>query len=365
MNGSEDPRLASDLAEIFSRLGPALDELRGRRIFVTGGTGFIGSWILECLAWANRHLDLDVRAVVLTRDADAFRSARPHLGQNPSFTFHPGDVRSFDFPAGPFSHVLHCATTSAEATFRGEDPLTTFDILAVGTRRVLEMAERCGAGKVLFTSSGSAYGPQPTDLECLPETYGGAPSTMETGVALGEAKRVAEFLCATFARRCGSEVKILRGFSFVGPYLQLDIQYAIGNFIRDALQGRPIRIKGDGSQVRSYQYVTDLMVWFWTIFARGESCRPYNVGSERAVTIAELAHLVSGLVGPSVPVVLEGKPVAAGQRQRYVPTTERARRELGLREEIDLETAIVRTARYYSDDMRPVAARDTGRFQEA
>jgi dTDP-glucose 4,6-dehydratase len=164
---------------------------------------------------------------------------------------------------------------------------------------------------------------------------------------------VAEFLCATYAQKHGFEVKILRGFSFVGPYLQMDIQYAIGNFIRDAMNGGPIQVHGDGTPMRSYLYAVDLMVWLWTIFIRGQSCRIYNVGSERSVTIAELAKIVSSQLGGCIPIVIAGTRDPGAQRDRYVPDTRRAREELGLRECIDLESAIVRTAQYHSRSMCP------------
>jgi nucleoside-diphosphate-sugar epimerase len=345
--------LARDLDEILARLDGMLDELKGQRIFITGGTGFFGSWILEILAWANRHLDLQASALILSRDPPTFSTYAPHLAEDPAFRFHAGDVRDFTFPEGRFPYIIHAATTSAEATFRREDPLVTFDILDAGTRRTLDFANRCGAQKLLFTSSGCAYGRQPQELERIPETYMGAPDTLDPASALGEAKRVAELLCASYSHKHGFEAKILRGFSFVGPRLQMDIQYAIGNFIRDAVKGGPIQVRGNGTQIRSYLYAVDLMVWFWTIFLRGKSCSIYNVGSERGVTIAELAGIVSRQIGDSIPVVIAGTPDSGAQRDRYVPDTRRAREELGLKESIDLETAILRTAHFYARQVHP------------
>src|SRR3989338_4961828 len=99
----------------------------------------------------------------------------------------------------------------------------------------------------------------------LPEEYFGAPYPADVKSAWGESKRAAEFICGYYADRYGLEIKIARCFSFVGPYLPLDIHYAVGNFIRDALKGGPLRIKGDGTPVRAYLYAADLAVWLWTI----------------------------------------------------------------------------------------------------
>src|SRR3954468_24699790 len=94
-------------------MGSLWDDLRGARIFITGGTGFFGCWLLETLLWANDRLGLDVSAVVLTRDADAFRKKAAHLAEHAALTLHHGDVRTFVFPGGAFTHVIHAATSSS------------------------------------------------------------------------------------------------------------------------------------------------------------------------------------------------------------------------------------------------------------
>jgi len=336
--------LKEDLDRILDRVGGLLEELRGKRLFVTGGTGFFGTWLHECLARADEEMALGLSVHFLTRDPAGFQRLHPRLATNPAFHYHAGDVRDFEFPQGSFTHIIHGATTSAEATFANEEPLKKFDTLVQGTRRVLDFALRCGAEKLLFTSSGCVYGRQPPDLTHVPETFPGAPDPLDPSQALGHAKRAAEFLCAAYARKHEIDVKILRGFCFVGPHLQMDIQYAIGNFIRDAMQNRPIRVRSDGTAHRSYLYAADLMVWLWTIFLKGQPSRPYNVGSERDHSIAELARLVRDTLGAKEPVELARDPIANSLPERYVPRTLRARQELGLEEYTDLPSAILRTA---------------------
>ena len=334
--------LSADLDHILANTEGLWEELRGQRVFITGGTGFFGCWLLESFVWANDNLGLNSKVVVLTRNPDGFRNKAPHLVSHPSVRLHAGDIRSFVFPDGHFSHVIHAAT-EASAKLIEEDPLLMLDTIVDGTRRALDFAKHCGAEKFLLTSSGAVYGKQPSEITNVPEDYPGGPDTTRSSSAYGEGKRIAELLCATYAEKHVLAAKIARCFAFVGPYLPLDTHFAIGNFIRDGMRGGPICVKGDGSPYRSYLYAADLAVWLWTILVRGATCREYNVGSEEGLSIAELARKVAAACGDGIEVIVAQSPPAGVSASRYVPSTQRARVELGLECRIGLEESIRRT----------------------
>lgn len=338
--------LACELDAILSLTPGLWDELRGQRIFITGGTGFFGRWLLESFAYANGQLGLKAKAVVLTRHPDAFRRKAPHLAENPAISLHMGDVRDFEFPEGPFGLLIHAAT-EAGAPLNAGDPLLMMNTLVEGIRRTLDFAVQAGVKKFLLTSSGAVYGRQPPDLTHIPEDYPGAPTLFDPHAAYGEGKRAAELLAILYARQFGLEVKIARGFTFAGPYLPLAAHFAVGNFIRDGLANGPIVVKGDGTPLRSYLYAADLAVWLWTILLRGKSAYPYNVGSEHAVSIASLAKLVAILAGPDIAVRIGRPPIPGHPPARYVPDTGRARRELGLKETVTIEDMLRRTLDFY------------------
>ena len=339
--------LAGDLDQVLARTSGLWEDLRGARVFLTGGTGFFGCWLLETLLWANDRLGLDASAVVLTRNPAAFERKAPALASHPALTLQNGDVRTFDIELGTFSHVIHGGTETA-APLTPADTLGVFDSIVGGTRRVLDLARRSGARRFLLTSTGAVYGRQPPGVTHLSEEHMSGPDTTNPARAGAEAKRAAEMLCAIYAD-ARLQPTIARCFAFVGPYMPLDAHLAVGNFIRDALRGGPIDVAGDGSPQRSYLYAGDLAVWLWTVLLRGQPMRPYNVGSETAVSIGDLAHAVARRFSPEAEVRFARTPDTAAPVDRYVPSTARIRTELGVTATVDLDEALARTASWHHE----------------
>lgn len=330
-------KLANDLDFILQRIGSLWENLRDQRIFITGGTGFFGCWLLESFIWANEKRKLNAHAVVLTRNMAAFAKKYPLLFSASCLTFHEGDVKNFSFPAGKFSHLIHAATDVAAKL--------DADSIQQGTEHTLEFARASNVKKFLLTSSGAVYGKQPAAVSHLREDAKFNIAASEYAIH----KRQAENRCIAYAKQYAFEVKIARCFAFVGPYLPLDGHFAIGNFIRDGLAGNTIIVKGDGSPYRSYLYAADLMIWLWTILFCGISTRPYNVGSDQAVTMAELAAIVANVFTPKPTIKISQARSLASPAERYVPHIQRAQEELQLSAKTNLIQAITATVQWHSD----------------
>jgi dTDP-glucose 4,6-dehydratase len=340
------PIPSRDLDDICRLTAPCWEEMRESRIFLTGGTGFFGCWLVESFLRANEVFSLGAEIAVMTRSPEKFLLKCPHLRGAAGLSILTGDVRNFDFPGGDFPFVIHAAT-EASARQAAEEPLEMLSTILDGTRRTLDFAVSHGCRKFLLTSSGAVYGKQPSEVTHLPESFSGAPNPLDAANVYGESKRMSEHLCALYAKVHGLECKIARCWAFTGPHLPLDLHFAIGNFIGDAMAGRPIRIGGDGTPTRSYLYASDLAVWLWTTLLRAPSLQPINVGSGDALTIRELAELVAETLRPGTAIEVAKQPVPGAPRNRYVPDVTLAAELLGLRPAVPLEEAIRRTAAWY------------------
>ncbi len=339
--------LHDDLKHILEHTKTLWEDLRGKKIFLTGGTGFFGKWLLESFIWANDQLKLGAQVVVLSRDPDSFKAKYPYLAEAIGVVFYRGDVRDFEFPRERFDFIIHAAADSS-VQLKTKNLLLVVDTIVEGTRRTLEFARHCGAKRMLFISSGAVYGNQPVNLSHMPEECLSAPDSVKPASAYGEAKRFAELLCAIYQNEDGPELTIARCFAFIGPYLDLDIQYAAGNFIRDGMAGGPIYVLSDGTPCRSYLYAADLAVWLWTILFRGVPGEAYNVGSEDTITIKDLAYEVAASFLKPPKVVIAKALVSGRPPERYVPSVKKAAESLGLKSLVSLKEAILRTIKWNS-----------------
>lgn len=315
------------------------------RVFLTGGTGFFGRALLRYLLAKAERGDAVPEVTLLSRSPSNFEQAYPEFRSISWLHLAGGDVQSLSSMRhlGYFTHVLHAATDS---TFGPRlSPIDRYDQIVAGTRNVLEFARLSGVRRFLLTSSGGVYGPQPEGAHQIPEGWNGIPDPLDPGQAYSIAKRAAEHLTALYHAAYGIETVVARCFAFVGQDLPLDVHFAIGNFIQNALHADVIRVKGTGAPVRSYMDQEDLAHWLWVMLDRGIANRAYNVGSDEAISLLDLAYLVRSVVAPTKEVLVEGNPEANLERNYYVPSILRAKEELGLRLVFSLEDSILRAAK--------------------
>jgi dTDP-glucose 4,6-dehydratase len=331
---------AGDLDDGAKRLQRiAGGDLAGAKVVITGGSGFIGRWLVETFCEFDRLTGNGARIIITTRDAAGVRARAPHLAEERAVTLVESDVSALEQQC---DLVIHAATDSAE-NLATREPRRFVEAIDA-TSRALEFAARAGARRFLYISSGAVYAKQETAL--IDETFAVAPDVAAPRSAYGESKRAGELLCALH-KQGGLHVTIARLFSVIGPLIPLGPKFAAGQFLDDVLHRRSVGVRGDGTPLRSYLYAGDVATWLWTILLRGENGRAYNVGSETAVSIRELAQETAQLDEPAVPVIVHTAAVDARPVDRYVPSTQRARGELGLIESVDWRAALRKTFDWY------------------
>jgi len=311
------------------------------RVLVTGGTGFVGKSILRLLLHDLNHPNLSM--VVLSRHPNRFLSSYPEfVGDSRLSLFRADTQERNSLPwSHTFTHVLHAAADVA--TLSSQSPLKCYNQIVDGTRNILDLAVATGARRFLLTSCGAIYGSQPPDLPSIPENWPASPPLDEPCTAYSQAKRAAEHLCALFGEHHSLETVVARCFAFVGPDLPLNVHFALGNFIRDALTSDAITVRGDGTPLRTFLDQRDLAHWLFTSLEQGESGQAYNVGSDEVISIASLAYLVRDILAPDKPVHVLGQPDLGAARNRYVPDISKARHDLGLEVTIPLAESIKHT----------------------
>jgi len=336
-----------DLDSIVKEITPLLKELNGKTIFLTGGTGFFGLWLLRTFKYCNENLDQKLSVIILTRDiykAKKIISNNDKLPDN--FSLIEGDIVDFQFPSIEIDYIIHAAT-DASMKLNSENPLKMFETIVLGTKHILDLAIQKSVKSFIYVSTGGVYGQQPHELTNITEAYTGGPEISNPASVYSESKRMAEVLCGIFYHKHKVPVKIARCFAFIGPGLPLDEHFAVGNFINDILNNRNIDIKGDGTPVRSYMYTSDLVIWLLKILLKGSSNYPYNVGSDMPLSIEEAAKHILAVSNKKNLKVNIAQKKSTSFPLRYLPDISRAKIELGLQIKTSFTEAVRRTLIYH------------------
>ena len=329
----------------MTSLDPA--DVAGKRVVVTGGAGFVGSWLCE------RLLRLGARVVCV----DDFSTGSPrvlqHLDGCPGFALLEQDVSAGLEVDGPVDAVFHLASPASPVHYL-RLPIETLKAGSIGTLNALELAGRHGARFVLASTS-EVYGDPLQHPQH--ESYWGNVNPVGPRRVYDEAKRFAEALTTAYRHDRGVDTGIVRIFNTYGPRMQVDDGRAIPAFMSQALSGRPLTVAGDGSQTRSLCYVDDTVDGLVRMGLSDHS-GPINLGSSHEVTMLELAHRVVALASSDSPIEFVDLPTDDPKVRR--PDTSRAAELLRWRPRTELDEGLLRTLEWFAvqlgDSRRPAAS---------
>ena len=306
-----------------------------KTLLVIGGSGFFGKSILDAFSrnlLAPWHIS---KVIVMSRNVNKLLHDTPDLvGQN--VELYSADITNTD--CLPFAdYVIHAAASTDVRNYLSSPEDEKKNIQA-GTYHYCDLAKiHHTNSKIVYVSSGAVYGVQPPNLDEIDESFVGdlskmAPGKLDYAVAKQDAERaIIDLGCM------GLNVSIARCFAFVGKYLPRDQHFAIGNFIDDVINKRPIAVKATHQVYRSYMYADDLVEWLMTIVDKASpKCPIYNVGSNQAVLVSDLAKLLADTyhVQADIPLIADSKI------DRYIPSIKKAEKELGLYVKFELYESI-------------------------
>ncbi len=341
MKSSQINMIQEDCSKVF--LEPErLSFLKNESILITGGSGFMGSWLAESIAYLNDVYNFGIQLTLLARNMDLFRQKLPHLAEKKNVNTISKDVSDLIEIPNDTTLVIHAAGTPDNREHLS-NPLAVINTITTGTTQVLEASSRLSnLKKFLNISSGWVYGSQPKEFELIPETYTGALNCFAGTSAYAEAKRMGETICSVYKGQFRIPIVNLRPFAFIGPYQLIDKPWAINNFISDAIKGEPIKILGDENTIRSYMYPSDMANWILTALCHGESGLVLNLGSPEGLSLRDVAEKISHSV-PSETTVISQTINRKAKHSVFVPDISKAKNQLGLELTVSFDEAVKRT----------------------
>ena len=334
-----------DLVRIYPSVANKLSENYGKCFLITGGAGFLGSWICEWLMFLNRNENAGIKIYILDRESDKFEQRFSHEINKKEIVIINSDIRSLTEIPRDVNYIIHAAATP-DTRYHVSCPMDTMTTIAEGTAAMLRAASRLNNLIGVLNISSSAF-----------YANAGSASLKENGESLNfspnlssvyaEAKRYAEKLCQAARNELRIPIVNVRPFTFCGPYQDLSSPWILNTFINDALNNRQIRIYGDGQTVRGVMYGADFAVWILIILMHSKSAATFNVGSDIPVLASDLANRVAANFSPQPSIMLNTSLAKINDRTHLLPDLNVVKDEFNIGLFTNLDLSVCRTVSWF------------------
>lgn len=285
--------ILEDIEEILSTTRVDWDDFSGKRVLITGASGFLPAYLVETLLYLNKTRGLSTHVTALVRNRENYTKRFAQHLNNPNLTVLVQDVSKPISLALPHHFIIHAAS-QASPKYYGVDPVGTLSANVLGTMQLLELARNHPVISFMYFSSGEVYG----ETQCIPtkESDYGYIDPTSVRSCYAESKRMGENMCVSWHAQYQVPTKIVRPFHTYGPGMKLDDGRVYADFVRDILENRPIVVRSEGTASRAFCYLADATAGFFTVLLKGKNGVPYNVGNSQAeISVMDLANLLVGL----------------------------------------------------------------------
>ncbi len=309
------------------------DHFRNKRILVSGGAGFIGSWICDVL------INFDAFVTVVDDFSTGLKSNIAHLLEHKTFKLSECDIQNFK-SADKYDFIFHLAAHASPEEYQLR-PIKTLEANSLGTFNIAKIAMNCGA-RLLFASTSEVYGD--TTVIPTPETYWGNVNSVGIRSCYDESKRFSEALLMAYSRQCDLDIRLPRIFNTYGPRLREDGFYgrALSRFALQALTDQPLTVYGDGSQTRSFSYVTDTVTGLLLLMIEPKAKNEVvNVGNNFEISILALANKIKEITNNNHPITF--LPLPKDDPRRRQPDITKLVEITNWIPQVDFEVGLERT----------------------
>lgn len=322
-----------------------IEGLASKRIAVTGGTGFMGSWIAQMIAVLNDEYGLNISLDLYARNTGGWSKKYPHLSNRKEIHLQSQDVRSpFEFKKGT-NFIIHAAGIP-DNRVHASDPWRVHQTTVLGTINALDAANQLTNLEHFLNLSSCLVNGWPNRSEALAEHDCFPIPSGKLHQVYVDSKRSAESLAAIYRSQFRLPISTMRPFTFIGPYQELDRPWAINSFLNDAITGRDIRIHGDGSARRSYLYGSDAAFWILAALVRGQSGGILNLGSTKPIAHTDLVAMICEKTTLKPKLSFNTAPPSVMRTDDLFPSTELSMKTLRVQETCSVEQALDKTWRW-------------------
>ncbi|WP_060825354.1 NAD-dependent epimerase/dehydratase family protein [Sulfurospirillum cavolei] len=321
-----------------------LEKLKNKEILITGGSGFVGTWLTQLLLYLNDTYNFNITLYLIARQLTCNLEAL--IDSRKDIIFIKNDIRNIrEFPKD-IAYIIHAASSPDNRIYMS-NPIESMNIISDGTKNTMENAlllEKLE--KIVHLSSGQIYGS--LDSHNITENDFGKLNCNSISAIYPEAKRYAETLVNAYRSLHKLPVVQVRPFSFIGPFMSLNKPWAVNSFIRDVLKTKNIRILGNGKPVRSYMYPTDMAVWILTMLLYGKSGASYNLGSDVGISLEEVAIKIKNIVGNDVSIEILNMNDSCSE---FVPNIDYVRHELDLDITVNIDDTLKKSIQWFEKNL--------------